>query len=147
MKIRKATKKDLRNYIIIKKEGLKEYSKIAKKRIILNNNQIKKELFEAISNPKRIILFVENEMLEGYIIGSIIVSEHKNYGYIDDIFIFSDYRKKGLATLLVREFIKILKKRKIRNIGLGVNIRNKKAIELYKKLGFEMKHYGMEKVL
>lgn len=147
MEIIKARKDHLKEYIKLKKDSLNEYSKIAGTKIILTNNQIKKELFEAISNPERILLFIKDKELKGYIIGSIVTSEYNNYGYIDDIFISRKFRKKGLATYLINNFILTLKRMKIKKIRLGVNINNKGAIKFYKKIGFEIKHYEMDKVI
>ncbi|MBS3072973.1 GNAT family N-acetyltransferase [Candidatus Pacearchaeota archaeon] len=145
MKIRKAKKDDLKEYLKIKRESLKEYSKITWCKITLTNNQIKKELVDSISSPKRFLLFIEDDKIIGYMICSIILSEHQNYGYIDDIFVYKKFRGNGLGKMLINEFIKILRKKNIKKLRLGVNIRNKKAIKMYKELGFEVKHYEMDK--
>jgi len=148
MIIRKARKKDLEQFIGLKKNSLKEYSVIAGCKIEMTNKQIKKELFEVVSNPKRVMLFVEKEgVIKGFLIATLIISEYKDFGYIDDLFVSKDARGMGFASLLVNNFFKILKGKKIRDVRLGVNIRNEKAINLYKKLGFEIKHYEMDKKL
>jgi len=147
MKIEKAKKSMLSDYIQLKNQSLKEYSKFTGLKIILKNNQIKKELFTAIKEPKRIMLFIAEGDIKGYVLGSIIKSDHQNYGYIDDIFISKNSRKKGFGKLLIKEFIKILKNKKINKLRLGVSINNKKAIKFYKNLGFEIKYYGMDKTL
>ncbi|PIN93262.1 hypothetical protein COU56_03750 [Candidatus Pacearchaeota archaeon CG10_big_fil_rev_8_21_14_0_10_31_9] len=147
MKIQKAKKEDLRKYLKIKRESLKEYSKMSGCKINLTDNQIKKELIESINNPKKFTLLIGDGEIAGYLIGSIIISEHKSYGYIDDIFIYRKFRGHGLGTDLIKEFIKILKHKKINKLRLGVNINNKKAIKLYERLGFKLKHYEMDKEL
>ena len=145
MKVRNAKKEDFKSYLEIKKESLKEYSKIAGCKINLTDNQIKKELIESINNPKRFLLIIEDREVVGYLIGSIIISGHEPYGYIDDVFIYKKFRGKSLGTSLIKEFIKVLKQKKIKKLRLGVNIKNKKAIGLYKNLGFKIKHYEMDK--
>jgi len=45
---------------------------------------------------------------------------------------------------LMKSFIKFLKAKNIKKCKLGVNIKNKKAIKLYKKLGFKLSHYEMD---
>lgn len=147
MKIRKAREGNFKEYLLIKRESLKEYSKIAGYKITLTDNLIKKELIDSINNPKRFILFIEDSQIIGYLIGSIIISEHKPYGYIDDVFVYKQFRSQGFGTILINEFIKIIKKKNVKKLRLGVNIKNKKAIELYKKLGFKIKHYEMDKEL
>ena len=147
MKIRKATKKDLKEYIKIKEGSLKEYSKLAGHKITLSKNKIKNELFESVKNPKRLILFSEGKEISGYIVGSFIKSDYSSMGCIDDLFVLRKFRKKGIALKLIKEFMKLSKKDKIKIIRLGVKINNKPAIKLYKKLGFEIKHYEMDKKL
>ena len=41
----------------------------------------------------------------------------------------------------------MLKRKKIKKCRLGVNIKNNKAIKLYRDMGFEIKHYEMDKKL
>ena len=52
------------------------------------------------------------------------------------IFISSNHHSKGIGTKLLKEIIKIAKKMKLKRLQLGVNVDNKKAIGLYKKVGF-----------
>lgn len=49
------------------------------------------------------------------------------------------YRKHGYGKKLLEESIKVFKKNKIKKIGLTVSLENEEAIELYKKIGFEIK--------
>lgn len=60
-----------------------------------------------------------------------------NIVYIDELFIRKEWRGKGIAT----HFIQYLTKKKINNavaLFLEVTPQNKKAEELYKRLGFEV---------
>ena len=66
-------------------------------------------------------------------------------GYVEDIFITKDFRRRGLATKLLKEFIHVLNKKGYKKIHLSVNVKNSKAIKLYKKLGFELYHYDLRK--
>lgn len=50
-----------------------------------------------------------------------------------------DYRRKGYATLFLRQIIEHYKKTNYKFIALGVDKTNKQAIELYTKLGFVVK--------
>ncbi len=148
MKIRKVRKKDLNEYINIKKESLKEYSKIVGKKINLTDSQIKKELYELLSSQKKFLLFIEEDKkIAGYLVGSLIISDHQNFGYIDDLFVRTQFRRKRFASRLVKEFIKIIKRKKAKKVRLGVNIHNKNATRLYEKLGFKIVHYEMDKEL
>ena len=144
MKIRKATKKEFEDYSRLRKESTKEYSKISGEKIILSNKLIKERFKELLSSPKRLLLFAgENDKKVGYLAGEFF----KRFGYVDDVFTSKRYRNKDIATSLIKEFSNKLKRRKIKKLRLGVNIKNKKAILLYKKLGFKLAHYEMDKEL
>lgn len=148
MKIRKAKKEDFRQYLRLKKQSLNEYPNLINEKIKRTNNDIKKEFNEFFLSKKRFLLFVEKDNeIEGYLIGSIIRSDYQTIGYVDDLFISKNFRKKGGAKKLIEEFIKILKRNKIKKCRLGVNIKNNKAIRLYRNMGFEIKHYEMDKKL
>jgi len=46
---------------------------------------------------------------------------------------------------LIKNFIRVTKKKEAQKLRLGVNPRNGNAIKLYKKLGFKITHYELEK--
>lgn len=147
-RIRKARKRDLNTYLFLRKLATKEYSKIKKRKINLPNNFIKKRFREIISSKNTFLLLVEsNTDVAGYLTVSLIKDVNQKMGYVDDIFVLKEFRKKGLGSLLIKEFISILKKKKFKKIRLGAYIDNKKALELYKKLGFKLTHYEFEKRL
>lgn len=144
MIIIKATKKDLKDYLPLKRQSLKDYSKIIGKRI----PYIEKEIIKEFSNSVKrdvILLMQDKEKKVGYIMGSFMINAYQKIGYIDDLFILKEYRKKGLATKLIKEFIKIIKKKGMLKAKLGVNAKNINAVNLYNHLGFKISHYDMEK--
>ncbi len=147
MKIRKAKKSDFKQYLRLKKEEEKDYSKITKQKIKYpKDNILKKEFNEQLSSRRHLILVIEtNKELIGYIYGTFFNTSYSKGGYIEDIFVLKNFRKKGLAIKLINEFIKILKNKGYKKIHLSVNVKNKGAIELYKKLGFELYHYDFKK--
>lgn len=146
MKIRKATKKDFGQYSRLKKEDIAEYSKIIKQKIkVAQDTQIKKEFDGILKSKDHLILVAEtNKELIGYLTGSITKNIWQHSGYIDDVFVIKDFKRKGIATKLMKTFMKIIKTKKIKKCRLGVNTKNKKAIKLYKKLGFKIVHYEMD---
>ncbi len=148
MKVRKAKKEDFKQYLELKRKDLNEYSNLIGEKIKRTNDDLKKEFNKFFSSKKRFLLVVEKDRgIKGYLIGTLIVSDYKKTGYIDALFISKSFRKKGAAKKLMGEFIKMLKSKKIKRFRLGVSIKNTKAIKLYKKMGFEIKHYDMEKKL
>lgn len=147
MEITKATKKDLESYIILKIKDVQDYSKEIKKKLkIPSKSFIEKEFNELTSNKNAIILFAkkENETI-GYLVGNFIKNPWNNFGYIGDIFTESKFRKKGIGKKLIKEFEKVCRKRKRKNIRLDVSVKNKKALSLYKKEKFITTKYHMEK--
>ena len=146
MKIRKATKKDLKEYILLRKLATKEYSRIKKKKISLPDNFIKKRFKELISSKDAFLLLAERDKtIEGYLAASLIKGVTQKTGYVDDIFVLKEFRKKGVGSLLIKEFMTILKKNKFKKIRLGTYIDNKNALRMYKNMGFKITHYELEK--
>ena len=149
MKIRKATKKDFEEYYKLKQDETEEYSRLIKKRMKLPPKSKLKKEFNTFLSDKNTFIFVieEDNKLIAYFQGSLLKSIWENFGYIDDIFVSRKFRRQGLGTKLIKNFIKILKSKKIKKIRIGVNSENKKALLLYKKLGFKITHYEMDKRL
>lgn len=75
--------------------------------------------------------------LLGYIGGWIM----KNRLHITNLAIDKKYRRKGVATSLIKELINISYLQGINKITLEVRVSNQAAIKLYKKLGFERVGY------
>src|SRR3989344_3366455 len=138
VKIRKAKREDFEEYLELKKKSLKEYSIITQQKIPINLQEIKKEFEEFFVSPKRFLLIIkENNAYAGFLIGTLITYVFKKTGYIDDIFIKKEFRRRGFANLLIKNFILVTKKKEAQKLRLGVNPRNGNAIKLYKKLGFK----------
>jgi len=146
IKIRKARKEDLKEYLRLRKEWEKEYSIIINQKLKSTDEQIKKEFKKIINDKKRYLLIIsEGKKMLGYLTASFFSNNYGKFAYIDDIFIIKKYRRRGLATELTKNFLNILRKKRIKSVRLGVNINNKKALKLYKKLGFKLTHYEMDK--
>ena len=146
--IRLAKEEDRKEYAKIKKEDIKEYSKIIGENISINNKQIEKEFNGLLNSKDNLILIAEIKgKLIGYLTGTFIKNVWQHSGYIDDVFVEDNYKRKGIATRLIKEFFVHLKDKKIKKCRLGVNLKNKNAIDLYKKVGFEFYSYEMEKSL
>ncbi|MEI6849742.1 MAG: GNAT family N-acetyltransferase [archaeon] len=147
MIIRKAKKEDFFSYIILKREEEKDISKVLNKKIKSPSSFVLKKKFnEIISSKKELILFVESEnKLIAYLHGMVFKNIYNRGGWVEDIFVLNDFRKKGIATSLIKEFIKIINNKGIKKLHLSVNVKNETALKLYKKLGFEMYHYDLKK--
>lgn len=149
MRIRKARLSDWGDYYKLKVEESFDYKKIIGKSAKLpSKNKLKKEFDEFIKNKNFITFIVDVEdKVVAYSNCKIHKSVWSNGGYVDDIFVLKNYRKNGIATELIKEFIRYLKYKRLNQISLNVNQKNIDAIKLYKKLGFELVQYGMRKKL
>ncbi len=146
MKIRKATKKDIKEYLKLKEQSLKDYSKLIRERIKYAKKSAVEEFNNLISKKNELLLLIEDDnKVRGYLIGVLTITPEYKSADVGDLFISKEDRRKGYATALIKEFINICSKKSIKRYKLGVNINNKKAIELYKKLGFKLTRYEMEK--
>lgn len=124
-KLVKASKKDIPRLIKYKKDIIYMYSK---------------DLVEDERNKMdEYVITSANEMFEDYyniiiddkIIGSILLKDMPQGKLIDEIYIEKEFRNNGIGTDIIREMLE-----KNRNIYLWVYKENKKAISLYKRLGF-----------
>lgn len=85
------------------------------------------------------LVAVEDNNVLGYIIGE---KNKSKFIFINIIVVDKKHRGKGVGKLLLKEFEKIAKKMKFKEIGLLSPKWNKKTLEFYKKSGFyEMKYY------
>lgn len=93
-----------------------------------------------LKNPfsKYIVAKKENE-----IIGFAGVIDTVDRLEITNIVVKKSYRKNGIGTILLKEFIKIAKEKGKNEISLEVNSSNLAAIKLYEKNGF--KNIGIRK--
>ena len=93
-------------------------------------NELKNEF---INNPyTKVLVFIENNK----VIGFIHINEIYDRYEINNIFVLDEYRKKGIASQLMDNIIKLGKDTGIINITLEVRKDNVNAINLYKKYGF-----------
>ena len=125
--IRLMERRDLKNIMEIEEESF-----IAK----WNEQQFLYELFE---NPYNVILVAE---IDDKVVGFIDFLITFNSSTISQIAVKKEFRKKGIANSLIEKMIEILKKQKdiVETSTLEVRTHNLKAVNLYKKFGYEIKH-------
>ncbi len=87
------------------------------------------------------IVAVEGEKVIGYIGMSVVIDE----GYIFNVAVNADFRRKGVGTALIYELVTYGKKNNLCFITLEVRESNQAAISLYSDFGFikvgERKNY------
>lgn len=102
----------------------------------------KKSLEESLEKENSLFLVaVEHEKVIGYVGMEVIVDE----GYIFNVAVSADYRRRGVGYALVRELVTYSMKNSLCFITLEVRESNSAAISLYSKFGFikagERKNY------
>jgi len=108
-------------------------------------NEIEKECFSApwseesfkSAENTRFYLYFEDQKVVGYVGIYSVLDE----GYITNIAVLKNYRKKGIATKLLKELTE--KENNLSFISLEVRASNIAAISLYEK--FEFKQEGIRK--
>lgn len=74
------------------------------------------------------LVYIENK-----IVGAYIVLPHLDGSLIDQLYLFSDYRKKGIGTDIINKI-----KEEYRKVYVWVYKTNEKAVKLFKRLGFNI---------
>jgi Acetyltransferases len=115
-----------------------------------NIKKLKIEMRKGFKNKKELHIIAElNNKVVGYLNGLVGThySKKKKYSYLDQIVIDNKYRKKGIAQKLMFEFEKFAKQKKANHITLAMFSENEKAMNLYKKEGYKIRHYILYKKL
>jgi len=156
MKIREIKKNELSKIFPLAKEFIEDYRKITKpKKCVTIETALKnkKRIFtnDLKKGTGNIIVAEKDEEFIGYIfvlsfIPGIQKSDNRQ-GYISDLYIQKEFRKKKIAQKLSKEAEKWLKKKKINEIILDVNIVNINAKKLYLKLNYKEESIRMSKKL
>jgi len=151
MKIRRARKGDIEKLWPIEVESRIYHKRITPKRYLrLNKSKINekaklefiKDFNEYLKNKKTVTLVAEEgSEIIGYvstIFGKWRWSDNPPKAVlIEDIGVLKIYRKKGVATKLLKEIEKIAKSKKVYYFRLTVWLKNKLAYNFYKKNKYE----------
>ncbi len=91
-------------------------------------------LAEELRNPQAHFLVAERD---GETAGYIGVQEICGEGYVTNVAVLPQYRRKGIGERLVREAVRGAKLRGCDFLSLEVRVGNEAAIRLYERLGFQ----------
>lgn len=84
---------------------------------------------------------IDNKKIIGIVLAQyykpLPISKHSKKGYISNLYVKEEYRKKGIAIKLVKKAEEWLKKNKVSHITLEIHVKNKPALNLYRKFGFK----------
>lgn len=148
IKIRKAVAKDFEEIFKLEKEFMEYNNSIEPNKFLhykLNKSDVKKSFLKSLKEKDLVFLVLgDSKKLLGMFIGKIksmgsngFLYGEKRIGYIENVFISKQYRKRGYLGLFLTEFFRILKKNKVKYCNLHTDAHNKLAIAAYKKLGFK----------
>ncbi len=93
----------------------------------------KENISKQIEQPNISFLFVESEEK---IVGSIIISHDGRKGWINRVAILQEYRKLGIASLLINDAEKRLKEIGIDIVACLIEDWNIQSLKLFDKLGY-----------
>jgi len=85
--------------------------------------------------PDTYLVYEEDGKILGYVVAVIL---DNSAAHIVSIAVHPNYRRRGIATLLMNELLKILEMKKIDLIFLEVRVNNDAALHLYTKFGFKI---------
>lgn len=108
------------------KETLKSFEKHKQDRI----NGFKKSIKD---KKQYFIIALENNLIIGF--GQVVLNNKK--AKIEKVYVDKNYRRKGVATKIVKKIITWLKKQKVTDVNTGIFVHNKPSIKLHEKLGFK----------
>lgn len=83
------------------------------------------------------LLWKQSEKILGYTFLSIDDKNH-NLGFINELFVVTEKRQKGIAFKLMEQSLSWFKEKKCDKVQLTVNRENKVANNLYEKIGFRL---------
>ena len=98
-----------------------------------------KQYFEDLIINHYVIVAIKDDKIVGYLAGSINEKgsyEEIQYGEINNMLVDNNFRGLGIGKLLVDKFKQYCKDNNINNLKVVASAKNIKAIEFYKKNGF-----------
>ena len=124
-KLVKASKKDIPRLIQYKKDIIYMYSNG------LSGEETENIHEYVINSVNKTFKDYYNIIIDDKIIGSVCIRDLENAKLLDEIYLEKEFRNKGIGTDIIRKIIENNK-----NVYLWVYKKNKKAVLLYKRLGF-----------
>lgn len=150
MKLIKIKKDDFAKYLNLEKSFVAYNRSVKvddiyglKKPEDLDVSKLEDKFNKRMEKDDNFFYFAEIEgKIAGYIYGYIESTgdnfDVKRNGYLSSIFVEHDFRGKGLASLMKKEFFKWLKDNDINLCQIHVASKNIKTLEIYKDWGFEI---------
>jgi len=149
MEIKKATMDDFNEVLNLKLESKTEERKLNEE--LEPVEKVKKHYEEYLKNDlqskwRAVFVAIEDNQIIGLATGKIYrtlyVCGFERCGFISNVFVKKEFRKRNIAKKLIEELIKWFKEMKATKLSLELYENNIPAINLYHKLGF--KNYSIK---
>lgn len=152
MEIRKAGAGDfelIRDIKLAAKKHEQKFNRLLKP-FSANRKRYLEYLQNDLTDRNRAVFFAVDKnkpvgIITGRIYNTLSIRARKKKGHISNLYVLPGHREKGTATKLTRELLKWFRKKKIRDIHLGVFSKNSPAQKLFARLGFKTYVIEMEK--
>lgn len=93
-----------------------------------------------------IFMLIDGDVLAGFIWVSIRMDLQGPFGSVDQVYLWPDYRQKGLGGQLLEAAHEFLRKQGVDLARLYVTSNNAVAVRLYERYGYRITRYEMERV-
>ncbi len=144
MEIRKATLDDLEQIKDLKLQAKASEAKYnpSLKPLEDNRERYLRYLRNDLTGEDRAVFFaIDGDEAVGVITGRIHttlpIRVHRKQGNISNLFVVSQYRKRGVAAKLVAELLRWFRGEGIADVYLGVHCGNAPALKMFRELGFQ----------
>ena len=140
-KIRKALMEDAKKINLLFTELMldeRQYDQNIEENVMINH------YFEDIIpyTNNYVLVILVNDVIVGFLYGYIY---ENNLARLKSLFIKKEYRNKGLASALIKEFLSLVKSRGVTDVEVNVFKDNVKALTLYEKFNLNVIKHDMSK--
>lgn len=135
--IREASENDLKSILEIYNDAILNTTAIYAYKI--QTLKEKKQWYEKKKQDGYpLLIFEENDKVVGFAtFGPFREWPAYKYTIEHSIYVHKDYRKRGIATKLMKEIIKIANKREYATLVAGIDAANEGSIKMHEKMGFK----------
>lgn len=128
--IRVATIEDNKDYVDIMNSGFKEEGE---------ELYTDRSFIRIFGSADKHIFFIEQN---SKIVATVAISlqKDKDRGYITNLTVYKDFRRKGFGEIALCHCINVAKEAGLQNVALNVDGTNTNALNLYEKIGFVKKY-------
>jgi len=86
------------------------------------------------SQPRRVMLVLEDRTIRAFLVSRTVADEWE----LENIAVASNFRRTGLGSIILKNFLQIVRQEKSKAVFLEVRESNEAARHFYEKLGFEI---------